>query len=75
MNEPDTGHTSPLRRAKRVGAAVLHAVPGRRGVLALATDFALPVTASYMAGPPGTTPAGPGAVSLDIPTGLAVAGS
>ena len=42
-------------------------------VLALATDFALPVTASYMAGPPGTTPQDP-AVLFDIPTGLAVAG-
>ena len=71
MNEPDAGHASPLRRAN-VGAAVLHAVQAV-AVLALATDFALPVTASYLAGPPGT-PAQDPVVLFDIPTGLAVAG-
>ncbi len=71
MDEPGAGHTSPLRRAN-VGAAVLHAVQAV-AVLALATDFALPVTASYLAGPPGTTPLDP-VVLFDIPTGLAVAG-
>ena len=71
MNEPDAGRTSSLRRAN-VGAAVLHAVQAG-AVLALATDFALPVTASYMAGPPGT-PAQDPVVLFDIPTGLAVAG-
>jgi hypothetical protein len=71
MNEPAAGHTSPLRRAN-VGAAVLHAVQAA-AVLVLATSFALPVTASYLAGPPGTPPLDP-VVLFDIPTGLAVAG-
>ena len=71
MTALDLGHTSPLRRAN-VGAAVLHAVQAV-AVLALATDFALPVTASYLAGPPGTPPQDP-VVLFDIPTGLAVAG-
>ena len=70
-NEPDAGQTTSLRRANG-GAAVLHAIQAV-AVLALATDFALPVTASYMAGPPGTPPEDP-VVLFDIPTGLAVAG-
>jgi hypothetical protein len=41
-------------------------------VVALATDFALPVTASYLAGPPGTPAADP-VVLFDLPTGAAVA--
>ena len=71
MNEPDASQTTSLRKAN-AGAAVLHAVQAV-AVLVLATDFALPVTASYMAGPPGTTPLDP-VVLFDIPTGLAVAG-
>ena len=71
MNEPDASQTTSLRRAN-VGAAVLHAVQAG-AVLALATDFALPVSASYLAGPPGTPPQDP-VVLFDIPTGLAVAG-
>jgi Heliorhodopsin len=71
MNELDADQTTSLRRAN-VGAAALHAVQAL-AVLALATDFALPVTASYLAGPPGTTPLDP-VVLFDIPTGLAVAG-
>lgn len=59
-----------LRRANAV-AAVLHAAQAV-AVLALATDFALPVTASYLAGPPGTQPLDP-VVLFDIPTGAAVA--
>ena len=39
-------------------------------VVVLATDFALPVTASYLGGPPGTTPLDP-TVLFDIPTGVA----
>ena len=69
--EPDARQASSLRRAN-AGAAVLHAVQAV-AVLALATDFALPVTASYLAGPPGTPPLDP-VVLFDIPTGLAVAG-
>jgi hypothetical protein len=69
--EPDASQASSLRRAN-VGAAVLHAVQAA-AVLALATDFSLPVTSSYLAGPPGTPPLDP-VVLFDIPTGLAVAG-
>jgi heliorhodopsin len=43
---------SSLRRWN-IGMGFLHAVQGV-AVLALATAFALPVTASFMAGPPGT---------------------
>jgi hypothetical protein len=71
VNSPDVSQTRSLRRAN-VRAAVLHAVQAV-AVLALATGFALPVTASYMAGPPGT-PAQDPVVLFDIPTGLAVAG-
>jgi Heliorhodopsin len=42
-------------------------------VVALATDFSLPVTGSYLQGPPGTVPQDP-VVLFEIPTGLAVAG-
>jgi hypothetical protein len=69
--EPNASQASSLRRAN-AGAAVLHALQAA-AVLLLATDFALPVTASYMAGPPGTPPLDP-VVLFDIPTGLAVAG-
>jgi hypothetical protein len=69
--EPDASQASSLRRAN-AGAAALHALQAA-AVLLLATDFALPVTASYMAGPPGTPPLDP-VVLFDIPTGLAVAG-
>ena len=69
--EPDASQASSLRRAN-AGAGALHALQAA-AVLLLATDFALPVTASYMAGPPGTPPLDP-VVLFDIPTGLAVAG-
>lgn len=59
-----------LRRFN-LAAAALHAVQAV-AVVVLATDFALPVTASYLAGPPGTDPQEP-TVLFDIPTGLAVA--
>jgi hypothetical protein len=71
MNELDADQATSLRRAN-LGAAVLHAIQAV-AVLALATDFALPVTASYLAGPPGTSPSDP-VVLFDVPTGLAVAG-
>ena len=41
-------------------------------VVALATDFALPVTATYMAGPPGTAPSDPVTV-FDYPLAWGVA--
>lgn len=42
-------------------------------VLALSNDFTLPVTASYLEGPPGTTPGDP-VTLLNTPIGPAVAG-
>jgi hypothetical protein len=59
-----------LRRNNAI-AAVVHLVQAIAVVL-LATDFALPVTAAYLAGPPGT-PASDPIVLLDLPTGAAVA--
>ncbi len=41
-------------------------------ILVLANDFTLPITASYLEGPPGTTPADP-VVLYNSPTGLGVA--
>ena len=65
---------APRQRRLRifnVAAALLHVVQAAV-VVVLATDFALPVTASYLAGPPGTDPQEP-TVLFDLPTGLAVA--
>ncbi|MBS4753008.1 heliorhodopsin HeR [Nocardioides sp. zg-ZUI104] len=59
-----------LRRFNLV-AGVLHAAQAV-AVVVLATDFALPVTASYLAGPPGTDPQEP-TVLFDLSTGGAVA--
>jgi hypothetical protein len=70
VTAPDATATR-LRRAN-LAAAALHTVQAV-AVVALASDFALPVTASYLAGPPGTTPEDQ-VVLFDIPTGLAVAG-
>jgi Heliorhodopsin len=71
MTALDAAARTRLRRANVV-AAVLHAAQAV-AVLVLATDFALPVTASYLAGPPGTRPEDP-VVLFDLPTGAAVAG-
>ncbi|HEX6513973.1 MAG TPA: heliorhodopsin HeR [Nocardioidaceae bacterium] len=59
-----------LRRSN-AAAALLHAAQAAV-VLVLATGFALPVTASYLQGPPGTAPQEP-VVLFDLPTGVAVA--
>lgn len=78
MTAPAPASTTPLSPARRRGlrrsnlaAAALHAVQAV-AVVVLATDFALPVTAGYLAGPPGTAPQEP-VVLFDLPTGLAVA--
>ncbi|HEX6877900.1 MAG TPA: heliorhodopsin HeR [Nocardioidaceae bacterium] len=73
----ETTHTIPEReqrslRRLNLAAAALHAFQAVV-VVALATDFSLPVTASYLEGPPGTAPQDP-VVLFDIATGLAVAG-
>lgn len=54
-------HDIPPPRLRRLrlfnlGMGVLHALQGLL-VLALATDFSLPVTATFMQGPPGSAPA------------------
>ncbi len=59
-----------LRRSNLV-AAGLHAVQAA-AVLALANGFALPVTAAYMTGPPGTPPGEP-VTLFELSTGAAVA--
>jgi hypothetical protein len=59
-------------RAANLGAAALHAAQAVAVVL-LASDFSLPVSGTYLQGPPGTEPQDP-TVLFDIPTGLAVAG-
>jgi hypothetical protein len=59
-----------LRRYNLIAAAA-HAVQGVL-VLALANDFTLPVTATYLEGPPGTTPADQ-VVLWDLPVAMGVA--
>ena len=66
MAEPTMGR---LRLYNAV-MGVLHAVQGA-AVLLLSTDFALPVTAAFMEGPPGS-PA-PTTELFELPIGLAVA--
>lgn len=78
--EPPTAAAPGADRAARfrslrrynVVAAVAHALQAV-AVAALSNDFALPVTATYLAGPPGT-PAGEQVEILDLPLGPAVAG-
>lgn len=59
-------------RRYNVLAAVAHALQAT-AVVALSNDFALPVTGTYLDGPPGT-PNGDQVVLLDLPLGPAVAG-
>jgi len=58
-------------RAYNLVAAAFHAAQAAL-VLFLANGFTLPVTGTYLAGPPGTTPADP-VVLFDVPVGLGVA--
>lgn len=67
----DEARYSSLRRYNLIAAA-LHAVQAGL-VVALANDFTLPVTGTYLEGPPGTTPSDTVTI-LDTPVGLAVAG-
>lgn len=66
----DTATLAGLRRWN-LGLAVLHAAQGV-GVLLLASDFAITITSSFPAGPPGTEvpPAEP---MLDVQIGVAIA--
>ena len=68
MSKPITA--SSLRKVN-IYAAILHAVQ-MVIVLALSSDFSLPITATYMSGPPGTTYADP-VVLFNTPIGLTVA--
>ncbi|UZN04255.1 heliorhodopsin HeR [Cellulomonas sp. S1-8] len=70
---PAADLTARFRSLRRynVIAAVAHASQAA-AVVALSNDFALPVTASYLEGPPGT-PAGEPVLILDLPLGPAVA--
>ncbi len=63
--------TAQSLRKINIFAGVLH-LSQMAAVLALSNDFALPVTATYMAGPPGTTFAAP-IVLFNTPIGLTVA--
>ena len=68
--QTDEARYTGLRRYNII-AAVVHAVQAVL-VVVLATDFTLPVTGTYMAGPPGTPPTD--AVTLvDLPVPLAIA--
>ena len=68
---PITPRTQRVLRRDNVIAALVHLVQAV-AVLVLATDFALPVTAAYLEGPPGTAPQDP-VTLFDIRTGVAVA--
>ncbi len=65
-----TGRITSLRRWN-VGLGFLHAIQGV-AILALATAFALPVTASFLQGPPGT-PAGAPTTLFEVPVAWGVA--
>lgn len=58
-------------RKYNVAMGALHVLQAL-AIILLATDFTLPVTATFMTGPPGTPPADP-AELFSIPVGLAVA--
>ena len=68
MKKPITAQS--LRRTN-VLAGILH-LAQMAVVLALSSDFSLPITATYMAGPPGSTFAAP-VVLFNTPVGLTVA--
>lgn len=67
----DPGRLSGLRRYNLVVGLIL--IVQAVIVLVLSNGFTLPVTASYMEGPPGTAPADP-VTLLNTPVGLVVAG-
>jgi hypothetical protein len=67
----DPGRLAGLRRYNIVVGLILLAQAV--AVVVLSNDFTLPVTASYLEGPPGTTPGDP-VTLLNTPIGLAVAG-
>ena len=62
--------TSAGLRRTNIIAGIFHLLQ-MAAVLALSSDFSLPITATYMSGPPGTTYADP-VVLFDTPIGLTV---
>ncbi len=58
-------------RSYNLTMGLFHLVQGI-AIVMLSNDFTLPVTASFLAGPPGTPPAAP-TILFDVPLGLAVA--
>lgn len=70
MSEKTGARYSGLRRYNII-AAVVHAAQAVAVVL-LATDFTLPVTATYLAGPPGTPP-GDSVLLWDLSTPMLIA--
>ncbi|MBL8931645.1 MAG: heliorhodopsin HeR [Kineosporiaceae bacterium] len=69
ISPPPVAVLSRLRRFNAVMGA-LHAVQAV-AVILLANTFALPITATYVSGPPGTTP-GPVTVLAEVPLAAAV---
>ena len=63
--------TAERLRKTNIYAGVLH-LAQMAAVLALSSDFSLPITATYMSGPPGTTYAPP-VTLFETPIGLTVA--
>ena len=63
--------TSQSLRKVNIFAGILH-LAQMAAVLALSSDFSLPITATYMAGPPGSTFAEP-ITLFETPVGLTVA--
>ena len=63
--------TAQRLRKTNIYAGVLH-LAQMAAVLALSSDFSLPVTATYMSGPPGSTYAPP-VTLFETPIGLTVA--
>ena len=70
MAKPSATQIKSLKNFNRI-AGVFHLLQ-MLAVLALANDFALPMTGTYLNGPPGTTFSAP-VVILETPVGLAVA--
>ena len=68
---PDVEALASTLRRDNLVAAMVHLAQAV-AILALATDFALPVTATYLAGPPGTAPQEQ-VTLFELPTGAAVA--
>jgi hypothetical protein len=63
--------TAQRLRKTNIYAGILHFVQ-MAAVLALSSDFSLPINATYMSGPPGTTYAPP-VTLFETPIGLTVA--